>query len=362
MEHLTLLESGEPVALAVCAPADLAGATVYRAPDGRWLAPAFRGYAVDLGRRELPEPHDEAALADVVLEWVETVRAHDWSEQRGAPVDEQSWLDLPVAMVRIGWGPTGVAAAWEACRRRPYSRDLPTAAGWAGGGWVVPAVPDEPVPAFARPVLEARGLLRWGYITRWSAPAPLPDGSPPTEPDPSDLGWADVLSRLRADHYTEHAAAEAEALALEVLAVVGLGPRSAEDAEAEPLPAAHVAPACRHDSGIVRAAAWFLLRADSDHWLGCQYGECQHHWAVEAEEDQFEQEEVLDLAGRGVADPVDAAYQRRRLLTMAFGDITDVPLAGAGDIDDFIAFYDGWVAAGRPEDAFADAARDLRGD
>jgi hypothetical protein len=39
-----------------------------------------------------------------------------------------------------------------------------------------------------------------------------------------------------------------------------------------------------------------------------------------------------------------------------------VPLAGAGDLEDFIAFYNGWVEHGRPEDDFEDAARELRGD
>lgn len=362
VKTLTVLGTGETVPLEDCAPGEVAGATLYRAPDARWLAPAFRGYAVDLGARELPASEDEDALAELVLEWVEAVRSRDWSDLRGAELDEHDWLDLRAAMVRVGWGPTGVEAAWQACRERPYSRDLPTAAGWAGGGWVVPAVPDEPEPAFARPVLEARGLLRWAYITRWADPIPLPDGPPPPEPDPGDLGWADVLSRLRADHYTGTALAEAEEVAVEVLGTVGLGPSSAVEAEAEPLPDQHVAAACRHDSAVVRAAAWFLLKAESDSWLACQYGECQHHWAVEAEEDQFEQEEVLELASHGVSNPVDAAYQRRRLLTMAFGDVNDVPLAGAGDLEDFIAFYEGWAAAGKPEDDFEDAARELRGD
>jgi hypothetical protein len=121
-------------------------------------------------------------------------------------------------------------------------------------------------------------------------------------------------------------------------------------------------PAAHRTMAVVRAAAWFLLRSEADEWLACGYGECQHHWAVEAEEDAYEQEEVLELAGYGVANPVDAAYQRRRLLTMAFGDINDVPLAGAGAVEDFIEFYDDWVARGRPEDAFEDAARRLRGE
>jgi hypothetical protein len=73
-------------------------------------------------------------------------------------------------------------------------------------------------------------------------------------------------------------------------------------------------------------------------------------------------DEVLELAGYGVANPVDAAYTRRRLLTMAFGDINDVALAGAGDVADFVAFYTEWVAHGRPEEDFAGAARELRGD
>jgi hypothetical protein len=37
----------------------------------------------------------------------------------------------------------------------------------------------------------------------------------------------------------------------------------------------------------------------------------RHHWAVEAEEDAYEMEEVLELASTGVANPVDAAYTRR---------------------------------------------------
>lgn len=359
---MKLLGSDEDVPLEDCEAVEVAGARLYRAPDGRLVAPAFRGIAVDLGRRDLPGEDDEDALGTLVLDWVGAVRGHDWTDLRGQELDEQDWMDLRTAMVRVGWGPAGAEAAWQACRQRPYSRDLPTAAGWAGGGWVVPAVADDPDPAFARPVLETRGLLRWAYITRWADPAPLPDGPPPDEPDPTDLGWADVLSRLRADHYTETALTEAEDLAVEVLGTVGLGPSSVDEAEAEPLPDRHVAAACRHPSAIVRAAAWFLLREESDGWIACQYGECQHHWAVEAEEDQFEQEEVLELASHGVANPVDAAYQRRRLLTMAFGDVRDVPLAGAGDLEDFIAFYEGWVAAGKPEDDFEDAARELRDD
>jgi hypothetical protein len=109
-------------------------------------------------------------------------------------------------------------------------------------------------------------------------------------------------------------------------------------------------------------AAWFLLHDDAERWLACTYAECQHHWAVEAEEDAYELEEVLELAGRGAPNPVDAAYQRRRLLTLAFGDISDVPLAGAGDLDDFLAFYTDWVARGRSEEEFEAAARELRGD
>ncbi len=244
----------------------------------------------------------------------------------------------------------------------PYSRDLPTAAGWAAAGWVVPAAADEAEPVFAQPVLEARGLLRWAYITRWTDPPVVPDGPPPHEPDPVDLEWADVLSRLRQDHYAGDTLAEAEELAVELLAGQGLAPRDALEAEDEPLADRHVAPALRHDSAVVREAAWFLLRAEADTWMACSYGECQHHWAVEAEEDAYEMDEVLELAGYGVANPVDAAYTRRRLLTQAFGDINDVPLAGAGDVDDFVAFYTEWVAHGRPEEDFEAAAAQLRGD
>ncbi len=359
---LTPLPDGPSVAVDDCEAASVAGASAFRTPEGRWLLPAFRGYAVDVGEGPLPADDDEDAVADLALSWVEAVRARDWTDLRGAELDSEDWMDLRTAMVRVGWGPAAAHAAWRTCRDRPYARDLPTAAGWAGAGWVLPAVPDEPEPAFARPLLEARGLLRWAYIARWRDPVAPPDGAPPTEPDPVEPGWADVLSRLRADHYTAEALEEAEALAVEVLTSVGLGPASALEAEDEPLPDRHVAAAFGHASEVVRAAAWFLLRAESDTWLACAYGECQHHWAVEAEEDAFEQEEVLELAGRGVSNPVDAAYQRRRLLTMAFGDINDVPLAGAGDLDDFLAFYEGWVAAGRPEDDFADAAAELRGD
>lgn len=363
-EHPTLtpLPDGTPVPLEDCSAATAGGAQVWRTPQGRWLLPAFRGYAVDVGDRELPEDDDEDGLADLALAWVGAVRATDWTGLRGTTLDGDEWTDLRTAMVRVGWGPAGAQAAWQACVDRPYRRDLPTAAGWAGGGWVVPAAPGEPEPVFAQPVLETRGLLRWAYIARWQEPAVLPEGPVPPGPDPGERGWADVLARLRADHYTAEALEEAETLAVEVLTAVGLGPSSALEAVDDPLPDRHIDGACQHDSAVVRAAAWLLLRSEGDTWLACAYGECQHHWAVEAEEDAFEQEEVLELAARGVTNPVDAAYQRRRLLTMAFGDINDVPLAGAGDLEDFLAFYDGWVAAGRPEDDFADAARELRGD
>jgi hypothetical protein len=357
--NVTLVGSGETLALADCEPADWSGTRLYRTADGRVIAPAFRGYAADLGTEPLPAPGDEEGAAELIGRWVAQVRSRDWSDLRGAPLEaEGDWVDLRTAMVRIGWGPAAAQAAWQACRERPYSRDLPTAAGWAAAGWVVPAAADEPDPVFARPVLEARGLLRWAYIARWSDPVPLPETDLPVDPEPTDLGWADVLSRLRQDHYTGSALEEATALATELLAMGGLV-GSDED---EPLPDGNVAAACQHPSPLVRAAAWFLLADEGDAWLACTYGECQHHWAVEAEEEAFTQEEVLELAGLGVEDPVDAAYQRRRLLTLAFGDIADVPLAGAGDIADFLAFYRGWVAAGRPESDFEDAARELRGD
>ena len=130
----------------------------------------------------------------------------------------------------------------------------------------------------------------------------------------------------------------------------------------EPLPDRDLVAACEHPSPLVRDAAWFLLRVEADAWLGCSYGECQHHWAVEAEEDAYEMEEVLEFAAHGVPNPVDAAFQRRRLLTLAFGDIKDVPLAGAGDLDAFLEFYREWVARGRPEEDFQDMARELRGE
>jgi len=361
VEAVTVLGTDERLPTADLQPADLAGATVYRAPDGRWLLPAFRAHVVAVDA--LPPPDDEDALATLVLDWVETVRAHDWEPLRGARLDsDDDWVDLRTAMVRVGWGPRTAQQAWEEVRARPYSRDLPTAAGWAGAGWVVPAVPGEPDPVFAKPVLEARGLLRWAYILRWADPVGLPDGPPPTDPEPLDPGWADIRSRLRQDHHTEDSSAEAEALAVALLGRVGLGPRTPLEAEDEPLPDRDLVAACEHPSPLVRDAAWFLLRVEADAWLGCSYGECQHHWAVEAEEDAYEMEEVLEFAAHGVPNPVDAAFQRRRLLTLAFGDIKDVPLAGAGDLDAFLEFYREWVARGRPEEDFQDMARELRGE
>ena len=345
--------------------ADFGGAAVWRTADGRWLLPAFRGTAVAWSGAALPDPDSEAGAA-LILDWVEAVRDHDWTHLRGVRMDsadgDADWLDLRSAMVRVGWGPRGATAAFTASRTRPYSRGLPTAAGWAGGGWVVVATPDDPEPAFAGPVLEARGLLRWAYITRWTTPAVLPDGAPPDQHDPVDPAWQDVLSRLRQDHYTAEALEEAQDLAVEVLTSVGLGPHTAVEAEDEPLPDRHVGAACDHPSAVVRAAAWHLLRAEADQWLACAYAECQHHWAVEAEEDAYELDEVLELAGYGVANPVDAAYQRRRLLTMAFGEVRDVPLAGAGDVADWADFYRDWAARGKPEDEFEALASELRGD
>jgi hypothetical protein len=361
--HLTVLGTDEQVALDACTPVELAGSTLHRTADGRLLAPAFRGLAVDLGPRTVPDEDDEDGLSELVLDFVAVVREHDWEDLRGAPLEgDEEWVDLRTAMVRVGWGPGAAQAAWDACRARPYARELPTAAGWAAAGWVVPAVADEPQPAFAAPVLEARGLLRWTYIVRWADPVPVPETALPLEPEPTDLGWADVLSRLRQDHHTPDSLAEAEQLAIELLELAHLGPRNPIEAEDDPLPDRDLADAVAHASPLIRAAAWFLLHDEAERWLPCTYAECGHHWAVEAEEDAYEMEEVLELASHGVANPVDAAYTRRRLLTLACGDVTDVPLAGAGDIEDFIAFYDGWVAAGRPEDDFADAARELRGD
>jgi hypothetical protein len=360
---LEILGTGERVPIRACTPVDLAGSTLLRTADGRVVAPTFRGRAVDLGSGDLPDADDEEGMSDLVLRYVEAVRDHDWEDLRGAPLEgDEEWVDLRTAMVRVGWGPAAALAAWEACRGRPYARELPTAAGWAAAGWVVPAVEDEPQPAFASPVLESRGLLRWTYIVRWADPVPLPDTPLPTEHEPADLGWADVLSRLRQDHHTPESLEEGEQLAVELLELAGLGPRNPLEAEDDPLPDRDLAAAAGHDSPLVRAAAWFLLHDEAERWLACTYAECGHHWAVEAEEDAYEMEEVLELASHGVANPVDAAYTRRRLLTLAFGDINDVPLAGAGDLEDFIAFYDGWVAAGRPEDDFEDAARELRGD
>src|SRR5680860_1004702 len=59
---LVVLDSGERITLEDGAPHAFAGATLYRAPDGRWLAPAFRGTAVDLGERDLPDPADDSAV------------------------------------------------------------------------------------------------------------------------------------------------------------------------------------------------------------------------------------------------------------------------------------------------------------
>ena len=361
MTDLPVLGEDRTVPRAACRAVPFAGAQALQSPDGRFLLPAFRDHVVAV---DGPLPaEDDDAFGTLALDWVERVRAHDWTALRGQTLEgDDDWMDLRTAMVRVGWGPAGAQAAWETCRRRPYHRSLPTAAGWAGAGWVVPATPDELPPVFAQPVLESRGLLRWAYITRWEDPVPLPDSAPPPEPDPGDLQWADLLSRLRQDHYTSEALTEAPELALEVLVSVGLGPRDELEASDEPLPDRHVGPALSHASPVVRAAGWFLLRAEADTWLACAYGECQHHWAVEAEEDAYEMDEVLELAGYGVTSPVDAAYTRRRLLTMAFGDINDVPLAGAGDVADFVDFYTDWVAHGRPEEILEAAAEALRGD
>lgn len=362
METLTVLDQGERVPLAACTPVPLRGTCLYRAPDGRLLAPAFRSTAVDLGATEPPTDGDEEGLSALVLRWVEVVRARDWSDERGAPLADDGWIDLRTAMTRVGWGPAAAADAWERGRARPYARDLPTAAGWAAAGWVVPAVPDEPEPAFARPVIEERGLLRWAYIDRWASAAALPDAPLPAEPEPAGAPWADVLSRLRQDHHTERSLAEAADLALGVLRRAGLGAATDDDADDELLGDAELEPACSHPSPLVRAAAWFVLYDEAERWLACTYAECQHHWAVAAEEDAYELDEVLEFAGHGVTSPVDAAYQRRRLLTLAFGDVTDVPLAGAGDVDHFLAFYREWVAGGRSEEEFQRAAESLRGD
>lgn len=361
---LEILGTGERVPLAGCSTVEWSGTTMFGVPDGRWLAPAFRGTAVVVADGALPDPDDDDAVADLVVGWVEAVRAHDWSDLRGSRIEgDGDWLDLRTAMVRVGWGPSAAQAAWDACRDRPYSRALPTAAGWAGGGWVVPAdAAVHPAPAFARPVLEARGLLRWAYIVRWTVPPQPPDGPVPDGPDPAEPGWADVLSRMRQDHHTGESLEACAELAVGVLGRVGLGPRSVLEAEDDPLPDVDLVAATTHASPVVRAAAWFLLRDEADTWLACSYGECQHHWAVEAEEDAYELDEVLELAGYGLANPVDAAYQRRRLLTLAFGDVNDVPLAGAGDVETFVAFYESWTAAGRSEEDFQRAVDDLRGD
>lgn len=367
-DRAAVLGTDEQIDTAALEPVAVMGTTLHRHSDQRLFAMAFRTHVVDLGDRALPTTDD--ALLAVIVDWVEQVRAHDWSDLRGSALDDEDWVDLRTAMVRVGWGPRSAQAAWRRCRARPYDRALPTAAGWAGGGWVVPAVPEEPEPAFAAPVLESRGLLRWAYMTRWDEPAGLPAQAPPTALDPVDPGgpgpvagtWSDVLSRFGADHYTDVAVEEAEQLAVEVLASVGLGPRNAVEAEDEPLPDRDVDAACSHPSPVVRAAAWFLLRSEAESWVACRYGECQHHWAVEAEEDAYEHAEVLELAAHGVANPVDAAMVRRRLLTDAFGDINDVPLAGASDPSDFIAFYREWVAGGRSQEMFDTAVAQLRGD
>lgn len=361
-----LLALGEPplrVALDDCIPVDLAGATCWRDAAGRWWLPAFRGRAVVLPADDL-DPEDDESVAAAVLAWVEAIRDEDWSLLRGAPLEgDEDWVELRSVMVRVGWGPRAAAHAFSMASARPYDRRLPTSAGWAAAGWVVPAAAAEPQPAFARPVLEARGLLRWAYIDRWAGGAPaLPPGPPPEQLDPDDPGWSDVLSRLRQDHHTGESLAAAIDLATAVLVCAGLGPEDLEDPDADPLPDEAVEPALLCPSPIVREAAWFLLREEGDAWQACVYAECQHHWAVEAEEDAFELEEVLELAGYGIANPVDAAYTRRRLLTMAFGDVRDVRLAGAGDVADFVTFYRDWTASGRREEDMEEAARALRGD
>lgn len=368
MTSLTVLDTHETVDAGACTEIELAGTRLLRAPDGRVLAPAFRGWVVDLGEVTVPDDADDERVSALVVDYVEALRAHDWTSLRGVPLtDDRDWLDLRGAMVRTGWGPAAAHAAWRACRERPYSRDLPTVAGWAAAGWVVPAGSErdgegEPEPAFARPVLETRGLLRWTYLDRWREPPQPPEGEPPADPEPADAAWADVLSRLRQDHYTEQARELAADLAVAVLNRAGLGPRNPVEAEDEPLPDRDVDAAGAHPSPVVRAAAWWLLRDEAEEWMACAYNECQHHLAVEAEEDAYEQEEVLELAALGVANPVDAAYQRRRLLSLAFGDVSDVPLAGAGDLEAFVDFYADWVNRGRPEDEFERAARELRGD
>lgn len=360
---MRVIGGDEVVDLAACTAGELAGARVYRTPDGRWLAPAFRDTAVDLGPGPLPGPDDEDGISGLILRWVEAVRGEDWRPLRGSELDgEEDWIDLRTAMARVGWGPGPAQRIWEAARTRPYAPALPTAAGWAGGGWVVPAAPGEAEPAFARPVLEARSLMRWAYIGRWEALPVVPGTALPEEVEPHDPEWADLLSRFRQDHHTGASLDGATELAVEILGRTGLGPRNPLEAEDDPLPDRDVAAALTDPSAVVRAAAWFLLRDEAEAWEACLYSECQHHWAVEAEEDAYELEEVLEIAGHGIANPVDAAYQRRRLLTLAFGDVNDVPLAGAGDLEDFLAFYQEWVAHGRPEEDFEQAARDLAGD
>lgn len=289
---LTLLGTGEEIALADCTAEVLAGARLYRTPDGRHVAPAFGARAVDLGADPLPDERDEEGLASVVLEWVQAVRAHDWTPLGGQPLDRGGggWVDLRTAMVRVGWGPDAAQAAWDACLPdRPGGQPF-TAAGWAAAGWVVPATSD-PAPAFARPVLEARGLMRWGYVTRWQTLPPLPEEPLPIDPEPTppaggggNLGWADILSRFRQDHHTTASLERATELAVTLLTRAGVGPGTPIEAEDEPLPERHVRAACTHPSPLVRAAAWFLLHDEADAWLACTYAECQHHWAVEAED------------------------------------------------------------------------------
>ncbi|HVM19113.1 MAG TPA: hypothetical protein VM307_04065, partial [Egibacteraceae bacterium] len=143
-----------------------AGGTVYRAPGGGWLLPAFRNHAVAV---DDPLPaEDDDAFGTLILDWVEQVRSHDWTPLRGQTLEgDDDWLDLRTAMVRVGWGPSRAQAAWEQVRDRPYHRGLPTAAGTTHPAAAHPAAGDDAQPLFAQPVLEARGLLRWAYITRW---------------------------------------------------------------------------------------------------------------------------------------------------------------------------------------------------
>lgn len=89
MTTLTVLDTDETVDAGAGVAVDLAGARLVRLPDGRLLAPAFRGYAVDLGHIETPGIDDDEAVSALVVDYVETIQAHDWTSLRGVPLEDE---------------------------------------------------------------------------------------------------------------------------------------------------------------------------------------------------------------------------------------------------------------------------------